>query len=311
MVPFSFAEPASEPVRFVRLTHVRRLIINADDFGLTSGVNRAIAEAGRAGAITSATIMANARAFTEAVDVAKGVPQLKAGCHVVLTDGEPVARDLPSLAQPLSAHDTPRFRNSLKEFAPAAMRRQIRADEIQREVEAQIRKIQSCGIVLTHVDSHKHTHVFPQVLRPVLRAAAGCGIHAVRNPFEPVRSWPGKVLLSAPGMWLRAAGVASLRMFAGAFQRAVREEGMKTTDGTVGIAFTGMLDQKALSAILEALPEGTWELVCHPGYSDADLYAAGTRLTESRQTELAALTSEETRSLISRRGIELISYAEL
>jgi hopanoid biosynthesis associated protein HpnK len=290
---------------------VRRLIINADDFGLTSGVNRAIADAGRAGAITSATIMANARAFPEAVDVAKSVPRLKTGCHVVLIDGEPVGRDLPSLTGPSSIQETPRFRSSLKDFARAAVSQQIRADEVQREVEAQIHKIKSNGIVLTHVDSHKHTHIFPHVLRPVLRAAKGCGIHAVRNPFEPMRSWPGRLVMSTPGMWLRAAGVAGFHVFEVAFRRAIQEEGMKTTDGTVGIAFTGKLDQKALSAILEALPEGIWELVCHPGYSDADLHAAGTRLLASRETELAALTSQETRSLISRRGIELISYAEL
>jgi predicted glycoside hydrolase/deacetylase ChbG (UPF0249 family) len=100
-------------------------------------------------------------------------------------------------------------------------------------------------------------------------------------------------------------------MFAAAFRAAVREEGMLTTEGTVGIAATGMFNQKMLTAILEALPEGTWELVCHPGYSDADLQAAGTRLLKSREVELAALTSPETRSLISRRGIELISYADL
>lgn len=290
---------------------MRRLIINADDFGLTSGVNRAIAEAGRARAITSATIMASAPAFAEAVDLSKGVPRLKTGCHVVLIDGEPVARDLPSLTRPSPGHGTPRFRNSLKDFARAAVRKQIRADEIQREVEAQIRRVQSNGVALTHVDSHKHTHIFPHVLRPLLRAASACGVRAVRNPFEPVRCWPGKLVLGTPVMWLRAAGVASFQMFAGAFQRAVREEGMKTTDGTVGIVLTGKLGQKALSAILENLPEGTWELVCHPGYSDADLHAAGTRLTQSRETELEALTSEETRSLMSRRGIELISYADL
>jgi hopanoid biosynthesis associated protein HpnK len=290
---------------------VRRLIINADDFGLTSGVNRAIGEAGRVGAITSATIMASARAFPEAVDIAKVVPQLKTGCHVVLIDGEPVARDLPSLTGPASLERAPRFRSSLKDFARAAVRNQIRADEVQREVEAQVRKIQSTGIVLTHVDSHKHTHMFPQILRPLLRAARAFDIRAVRNPFEPLRTWPGKLVMGTPGMWPRAAGVACFQMFSGAFKRALRDEGMKSTDGTVGIALTGLLDQRTLAAILDTLPEGTWELVCHPGYSDADLQAAGTRLQKSRETELEALTSEETRSLIARRGIELISYAEL
>ena len=86
---------------------------------------------------------------------------------------------------------------------------------------------------------------------------------------------------------------------------------MVTTDGTLGIIATGKLDTKVLAAILDGLPEGTWELVCHPGYSDAELQAAGTRLTRSREVELEALTSPEIKSLISRQGIELISYADL
>jgi predicted glycoside hydrolase/deacetylase ChbG (UPF0249 family) len=103
----------------------------------------------------------------------------------------------------------------------------------------------------------------------------------------------------------------AFRMFAGEFQRALKEEGMVSTDGTVGIAATGKLDQKMLLSILNALPEGTWELVCHPGYSDADLKAAGTRLTTSREVELSALTSQETKEALARQKIELISYADL
>jgi predicted glycoside hydrolase/deacetylase ChbG (UPF0249 family) len=86
---------------------------------------------------------------------------------------------------------------------------------------------------------------------------------------------------------------------------------MVSTDGTVGIAVTGLLDQQRLLRILEALPDGTWELVCHPGYSDADLQQAGTRLTQSREIELSALTSAETKKALSGRDIKLISYADL
>jgi hopanoid biosynthesis associated protein HpnK len=285
---------------------VRRLIINADDFGLTAGVNRAIAEANRSGVLTSATMMANARAFSEAAAMTKAQPSLRTGCHVVLIDGDPVSANLPTLTNGSS-----RFRDSLKEFALAAVRRQISADEIQQETEAQIRKIQSLGITLTHVDSHKHTHMFPHVLRPVLRAARACGIGAVRNPFEPFRARTHGALLATPGLWLRSAGVTAFQMFAAEFRRALKEEGVRSTDGTVGIAATGMLDQKMLFRTLTALPDGTWELVCHPGYSDADLKAAGTRLTASREIELAALTSLETKQALARQKIELISYAEL
>lgn len=285
---------------------MRRLIINADDFGLTAGVNRAIAEANRSGVLTSATMMANASAFDEAAAQAKAQPSLKTGCHVVLIDGVPVSANLPTLTNGSSY-----FRSSLKDFALAAVRRQISVDEIQQETEAQIRKIQSHGITLTHVDSHKHTHMFPHILRPVLRAAKACGIKAVRNPFEPFRAWPHGSVMTTPGLWLRSAGVTAFQMFAAEFRWALKEEGMRSTDGTVGIAATGKLDQKMLLRILTALPEGTWELVSHPGYSDADLKAAGTRLTASREIELAALISKETKDALARQKIELISYAEL
>ncbi len=238
--------------------------------------------------------------------MAKGLPGLKTGCHVVLIDGKAVASGLPSLTD-----NAGRFGNSLKDFARAAVRKQLSEEEIQREAEAQIRKIQGQGIALTHVDSHKHTHMFPQALRPVLRAARACGIRAVRNPFEPLRSWPKGTVVRTPGLWLRSAGVLTFQLFARAFRDAIRDEGMLSTDGTVGIAATGKLDQQQLSAILQALPDGIWELVCHPGYADADLAAAGTRLVESRQVELQALSSQETKKMLHDRGIELISYAEL
>ena len=282
-----------------------RLIVNADDFGLTSGVNRAIVEASRNGVVTSATLMANSQAFQDAVDLAKVEPQLKVGCHIVLIDGEPLCGGLNSLTKGAS-----KFRSSIKDFAIAAVRKRIAPDEIQREAEAQIRKTQSAGIAVTHVDTHKHTHLFPHVLRPVLKAAKACGVGAVRNPFEPPRTWP-RHLMAIPSLWMRVIQVALLQKFAASFRRIVSEEDMLTTDGTIGVSATGNLNQKLLNEITQALPEGTWELVCHPGYLDADLEAAGTRLLHSRQVELAALTSEETKQNLTERGIQPISYADL
>ncbi|HZD08428.1 MAG TPA: ChbG/HpnK family deacetylase, partial [Candidatus Limnocylindrales bacterium] len=187
---------------------MRRLIVNADDFGLTSGVNRAIIEGNRLGIVTSATLMANAKATDAAIDLAKAQPGLKTGCHVVLIDGVPLKANLQSLT-----NGSPRFRTSLKEFSIAALRKQISAEEVQQEVEAQVRKVQSRGITLTHLDSHKHTHMFPHILRPLLRAAKACGIRAVRNPFEPLRCWPLLMVLNTPGLWLRSAGVMAFQMF--------------------------------------------------------------------------------------------------
>jgi chitin disaccharide deacetylase len=284
---------------------VPRLIINADDFGLTSGVNLAIEQAGRSGAVTSATLMANAPAFVEAVTMSRRVPALGVGCHIVLIDGEPVSRDLPTLT-----NGGQKFRSNLKDFAVATLRRQVSQDEIQREAEAQIRKIQAAGILPTHVDTHKHAHMFPHVLRPLLRAARACGIRAVRNPFEPFRAWPRSVAAN-PRLWKRAVEVALLQKFSGEFRKLVREEGMSTTDGAIGVIATGSLNQRLLHETIHALPEGTWELVCHPGYMDAELSSAGTRLLEQRQVELEALQSKQTRDALARGGIELISYAGL
>ncbi len=283
-----------------------RLIVNADDFGLTSGVNRAIVEASCAGMLTSTTLMANSSAFDEAVALAKSQPQLKVGCHVVLVDGEPLSSGLKTLTG-----GTTRFKSSLKEFALAAVRKRLSQEEIQREAEAQIRKIQSAGITVSHVDTHKHTHMFPHVLRPVLQAAKACGVFAIRNPFEPARLWPRTAVRRTPALWIRALEVKLLHRYSAEFTLAVNKEQMSTPQGTAGMIATGALDQQLLTGILQGLPGGDWELVCHPGYLDADLQRAGTRLLQSRQTELQALTSAETRKVLDGKGIQLISYADL
>lgn len=289
---------------------MRRLIINADDFGFTSGVNRAIVEAHTRGVVTSSTLMANGPAFAGAVQLAKSLPRLSIGCHVVLIDGEPIlgAERLPSLATRTPA---PRFHDGLMTFAARAIAGRIDADEIAAEASAQIQKIQAAGIVVSHFDTHKHTHLFPKILRPLLRAAAACGVRALRNPFGPRLPMLSSQLLARPNLWTRYAEVQALRRFAGKFREAVDREGFITPDGTLGIVVTGALDESLFHAIARSVPEGAWEFVCHPGYNDADLRAGKTRLRESRETELRVLTLPAAREVLSQQGIELISYHEL
>jgi chitin disaccharide deacetylase len=289
---------------------VRRLIINADDFGFTSGVNRAIAEAHTRGVVTSSTLMANGPAFDGAARLAKTLPRLSIGCHVVLTDGVPVldASAIPSL---VSRNSSRRFRDDMKTFAARAIAGGIEASEITAEATAQMRKIQASGISISHFDTHKHTHLFPKVLRPVLRAAAACGIRALRNPFGPRLPLVSTRLLARPNLWKRYAEVKILQRFAGKFREAVDREGFSTPNGTLGIVVTGSLDETLFRAIARSIPEGTWEFVCHPGYNDADLESAKTRLRASREIELRVLTLPAARELLEREGIELISYHQL
>ena len=262
-----------------------RLILNADDFGLTAGVNRAIIELHQAGALTSATLMARAAATEEAIQIARSAPSLGVGCHVVLVDGEPAmpAQDLPTLADPR----TGRLHPTLGAFLTRLFAGRIRSAEIEAETAAQIASLQSRGLRLTHIDTHKHTHVFPVVLRPLLRAAKVAGIRAIRNPFEP--AWSLRATPGAP--WIRRTEVSLLRLFEPAFRRIVAEGGFSTTNGAIGVLATGTLNASTVNALLRNLPPGTWELVSHPGYNDADLARAHTRLLASRETEREALTS--------------------
>jgi hopanoid biosynthesis associated protein HpnK len=287
---------------------VRRLIINADDFGLTQGVNRAIVEAHGHGVVTSTTLMANGPAFEDAIQRAKSTSRLSMGCHVVLVDGLPVlgGRKTPTLSDK-RAHDG-RFHESLSSFALRALSGRIDADEIEAEATAQIRKLQAAGIAVSHLDTHKHTHIFPQVLRPLLRAARACGVTAVRNPFGPIHL---SVLAKRPSLWKQYTKVTVLSRLGKTFRRSVTEAGLLSPDGTVGIVATGALDDRLFESIVDSLPEGTWELVCHPGYNDAELGSIRTRLRESRAVELRLLTSPESHELLARSGVQLISYRDL
>jgi len=285
---------------------LRRLIINADDFGLTLGVNRAIVEAHTNGVVTSATMMANAATFNNALHLTQSTPTLGVGCHIVLVDGKPLLPpdQIPDLVEP----GTPHFHRSLSTFIGLALRNLIHPDQIEAEATAQIRKLQTAGIQVSHLDTHKHTHMFPQVLHPLLRAARACGVSAVRNPFEPVRV---SLLKQSPRIFKRWLEVKALRTLVDKFLRATKQAGISTPAGTLGIAATGILDEKLFNLIVSHIPEGTWEFVCHPGYNDADLQEVQTRLRESRAQELRILTSANIRQALGKRGIELVSYRVL
>jgi predicted glycoside hydrolase/deacetylase ChbG (UPF0249 family) len=295
---------------------VRRLIINADDFGLTAGVNRAIGEAHQHGIVTSTTLMANSRAFDAAAELARsfgGDAKISVGCHVVLLDGDPVLppERVTTLLQGNGNHGAAQFRNSLNDFVIASFRHKLNPSEIEAEAAAQFERIQAVGLQPSHFDTHKHAHMFPAVLRPLLRAAGACRIRAVRNPFGQIWPLPLTSLLRTRQVWKRFAQLNVLRNFAANFRREVEAHGLRTTDGSLGVLVTGVLDLKLFSAIADSMPEGTWEFVCHPGYNDRDLDKVQTRLRQSREQELQMLTSLEAKQLLRRRQIELISYHEL
>jgi predicted glycoside hydrolase/deacetylase ChbG (UPF0249 family) len=288
------------------LAEVKRLIINADDFGLAPGVNRAIIELQQAGALSSATLMANGPFFSPAVYMAFAQPSLAVGCHVVLVDGSPCLRpaEVPSLVDPRSPSS---FRNTVGSFFADLLRGRIREEEIEAEAVAQIRRVQSSGITVSHIDSHKHVHAFPRVLAPLLRAARQCGVRCVRNPFEPW--WSLKA--TRPAGTVRRMQVHVMRTQGRAFSRLTREHDMMTADGSMGLLATGVLDDSVLRSLLRAMPTGTWELVCHPGYSDRALEEARTRLRASREVERSALLAVIPDAIKNDSGLSLIDFHQL
>ncbi len=244
--------------------------------------------------------MAKAAATAQACQLALSTPSLGVGCHVVLVDGSPVssAKSLRTLAP------TGKLNVSLGKLVRAVHLAKIDeiAREIQAEAYAQIKSLQAQGIHLTHIDTHKHTHMFPRVLRPVLRAAKAAGITAIRNPFEP--AWAIAATPRAPAM--RRLQVNLLRRIEPTFRRIVAEEGFRTTQGAIGVLATGTLDTPTLNSLLAAMPHGTWELVTHPAYNDAALANARTRLLASRETERTALLNSRFPA-----DVELINFSNL
>jgi predicted glycoside hydrolase/deacetylase ChbG (UPF0249 family) len=284
-----------------------RLIINADDFGLTPGINRAIAELHQAKALTSTTLMATGPAFDDAVATAHANPGLGVGCHIVLTDGAPASNpeSIPTLLGP----DRKTFRPSLVDFLQALLRGRISEEEIRREALAQIQKLRNAGIKVTHLDTHKHTHLFPAVARPLLQIAEQCSIHAIRQPFE--QPWS---LALGHGNRVRRLQVKLLSRLKTSFdhQPQIRSAHVLTTDGTIGISATGNLYGETLREILHAMPtEGTFELVCHPGYNDSDLDRITTRLRIHRDVERTALLAEIPAIALHPNAPQLINYQEL
>ncbi|HTS10784.1 MAG TPA: ChbG/HpnK family deacetylase [Candidatus Limnocylindrales bacterium] len=287
---------------------MKELILNADDFGLTCGVNEAIVRAHREGSLTSATLMANAAAFDNAVSRALANPSLGVGCHLVLVGGHSVAQpeEVPSLVD--SEGNLPA---SLGAFVARLSSGLIREREIEREMRAQIEKIRAAGIEPTHLDTHKHTHAHPMTMAALARVAAETGIKRVRKPFETLRDAWATSKIEGVGASTQLMAVAAARVAAPRFDTVAREYGLRSPDHFLGVAMTGQMSAPVLRQMVATLADGSTEIMMHPGILDSDLIATGSRLQSQRQTEFEALLDPELKRILAKQEIRLISYREL
>jgi hopanoid biosynthesis associated protein HpnK len=287
---------------------VKNLIVNADDFGWTEGVNRGIVEAFRNGIVTSTSLLANGLAFASGVATAKSAPGLAVGVHLNLSDGAPVAdrESVPNLL-----NDEGLFTAGPESLLLRRARRGLPLNEVEAEWDAQIQKVRDAGIAPTHLDGHKHVHMLPGLFEIALRLAKRHDIGAIRVSLEASSL---RAALSAgnkkrAGLVLKQGVQArGLKLLARDAREQAERAGIATADYFCGIAQTGQLTLAGVTQFLKSLPEGITELMCHPGYADAALQKTATRLQHSRQTELDILTNTEIRNLVASQGIRLIDY---
>jgi chitin disaccharide deacetylase len=287
---------------------MKQLILNADDFGMTRGVNEGIIRAHRDGVLTSATLMANGAEFDDAVSRAKSNPKLGVGCHLVLVGGPAIAprEKISSLAD--ANGNLPESLAGLVARLSAGF---IRMKAIERELRAQIEKIRSAGIEPTHLDTHKHTHAHPKVMEAVGRVAKELGITRIRKPMENLRDSWETTRHESSGRTKELIAAAAARAVTPWFQTIARKYGLRSPDHFLGLAMTGGLGPAALRRMIDTLSDGSTEIMLHPGICDTDLANSGSRLQDQRETELQGLLDPGVRSALAERDIRLISYREL
>ena len=288
---------------------VRNLIVNADDLAWAEGVNRGIAEAHRNGIVTSTTILANGTAFASAVELVKATPSIGVGVHLNLSDGKPVS---PPETVPSIVNDRGEFKGGPEALLLRVARRNLQLNEVEIEWERQIQKVVNAGIQPTHLDGHKHVHMLPGMFEIVLRLAKRNNIAAVRISHE------GSSLRAAlssgekqniPLVMKQGVQARVLKLLARDARALAEAAGIASTDYFCGIAQTGELTIEGMKCLLQNLPEGTTEMMCHPGFMDKDLEESATRLQDSRELEVQILTSPDIRNLVASQGIRLIDYA--
>jgi len=280
----------------------RKIIINADDFGLCDGVNRGIVQAHTQGILTSTTIMANMPAARQAVELAKQLPTLGVGVHLNLFAGKPVSKD-PCVVCLLNSDGE--FANSPYKLSFLSMvSRKIR-NAVATELAAQIQWVIDNGLKPAHLDSHKHIHNFPGVFRIVCGLAKSFGIAAIRWPFEPKqvsrKPWP-----PADKEGRKRARV--IRVLAKINRK--QNSSFFKTNATLGIAHTGGINIDFLKAAVIYNFAEIVEIITHPGFIDG-LDPTKTRLVQQRKIELDALCDEKIRRCFKEAAVKLVHYGQV
>jgi hopanoid biosynthesis associated protein HpnK len=279
---------------------LKQLIVNADDLGLTPAVNRGVVRAFRDGIVTSASLLVTGSAFEEAVALARQNPELDVGLHLTLVEERAV---LGREVLPTLVDETGRFPSTSSEFFRRVFVGRIKWDEVEREIAAQIARFQKTGLRLSHLDSHQHLHMFPPVFQIVRRLTRRLENIWIRNPAGPWRKSSDVRM----GRWVRRLGLNLTCLSARVLHGAPSPQ---MPDGIYGFEVSGCLTRAALEQILRNIPDGLYELVCHPGEDDVATRTRYSHWGYQWAEELRALTAPETQVVLKEHGIALTSFAQ-
>ena len=257
---------------------MKRVIVSADDFGLTPAVNEGIARAHRDGILRQASLMVAGPEAADAVARAKTLPSLRVGLHLVVIEGPAVSPPsaIPDLVDADGQFPSDQARLGFNYFFRPAVRRQL-----AHEIRAQFEAFAATGLTLDHANAHKHMHLHPIVGRLMIEIGREFGLHTIRVPAEP------PALMARLGARI-SLGDRALHAWTRLLRRQAREAGLTTTDQCFGLAWSGHMTRDRVSALLRALPEGVSEIYFHPAAA-RDPVLARLMPDYEHEAELAAL----------------------
>ncbi|MBX7186556.1 MAG: ChbG/HpnK family deacetylase [Vicinamibacteria bacterium] len=271
----------------------RKLIVSADDLGLHEAINRGVLEAHEDGIVTCASIVPCGRAFEHACRLVEKRRKLGLGIHLTLVGERPLLG--PDILKTLAPRGE--FPKGYRQLFFGLLKGRIDPEEIELELDAQIQRVMKAGLAISHLDSHQHTHFFPQIRRSLFRLAEHYEIRGVRACGRVV---PGRTKFSL-----------LLGPLARGVRRAARARGIATPDALWLPSPSGRITSRDLIAGIPKLPEGVTELVVHPGADQKLLEREYPGWGFKWQQELAAIKATDVRDTLARHKVQLTRYSEL
>jgi predicted glycoside hydrolase/deacetylase ChbG (UPF0249 family) len=280
---------------------MKTLIINADDVGLSGDINEAARKCYLQNVITGASLLACGDGFADAASMLKDIGKTEVGVHLVLTGRFfPCTKDFSLIRSLLPGGE---FSSGYQNLASRYFTGKVSSKEVYTEFSAQIKKVQEAGLKVTHLDSHEHIHMLPDILEVVVNLAVELGVPYVRLPREDTcvikKSFSARDLI-------RHAG---LKAFAAQAERVMTIAGVQHNDVFWGHFHSGRIDDGILSFIVRNLAEGLNELAVHPAVVTADLVKRS-YWHHNAQKEMEALLEGEWKHLLAKEGVSLVTHSE-